>query len=379
LPPDKIADQAVNYTPLPEYPLWNKMVDQKKILSFSFEITARCNNNCRHCYINLAANDCYAIARELSMEEIDRITDEAKEMGVLWCLISGGEPLLRKDFREIYLLLKRKGFLVGIFTNATLITEEMATLFKKYPPRSIEISIYGVTETTYEKVTRKKGSFHGLMRGLKRLDDHGVPYSLKAIAMKSNVHEMGDIAKFCRERSATKYRFDTTLHLRYDRDSKRNDEIREERLGPEMIVSLERSDSERFGEMEQKCDRLISTIGGDAQNDHVFLCRPGNGEFTISYDGKLKLCSSLCSPEFVYDTRSGSQTIAEAFSQLVNKVRNLRTKNDNFLNKCGNCGIKNLCLCCPAHAWLETGHLDEAVDYFCQVAHARAESLLKET
>ena len=134
-----------------QFPLWDKVKDKRLPLSFDLEVTARCNNDCRHCYINLPAGDRAARAKELSLAEISRIADEAVSLGVVWCLITGGEPLLRDDFCDLYLALKRKGLLLSVFTNATLINEEHIRLFKRYPPRDIEVSVYGVAQETYER------------------------------------------------------------------------------------------------------------------------------------------------------------------------------------------------------------------------------------
>ncbi|MGM0470350.1 MAG: radical SAM protein, partial [Promethearchaeati archaeon] len=89
-------------------------------LSLELEITARCNLNCKHCYINLRANDEIAKRNELSKEDIKEIIDESISLGAISCTLTGGEPLLRGDFIDIYLYLKKKGILVSVFTNATL-------------------------------------------------------------------------------------------------------------------------------------------------------------------------------------------------------------------------------------------------------------------
>ena len=118
-----------------EFPLWEKMAGNRKVFSFDLEITARCNLDCKHCYINLPPGDHAALRRELTLEEIDRIAEEAVDLGAIWVLISGGEPLVRKDFPDLYMLLKRKGLLVSVFMNATLVRPEHVELFRKYPPR----------------------------------------------------------------------------------------------------------------------------------------------------------------------------------------------------------------------------------------------------
>ena len=158
--------------PLAEFPLWET---PKRIpFSFELEVTARCNNNCRHCCINLPAGDMKAREHEISFEEIKQIIDQGISMGAIWCLITGGEPLLRDDFFSIYLYMKKKGLLVSVFTNATLIGEEHVKLFQKYPPRDIEATVYGANRETYERVTRTEGSHAAFMKGLSLLLQKGM-------------------------------------------------------------------------------------------------------------------------------------------------------------------------------------------------------------
>ena len=162
-----------------DFSLWNKMKSKGDLFSFDLELTARCNNDCRHCYINLPANDKAAQAKELSLAEIEAIADQAVELGAMWCLLTGGEPLLREDFAEVYMMLKRKGLLLSVFTNATLVRPEHIALFKKYPPRDIEVTIYGSSKASYERVTRRHGSFAAFKRGLDRLFEAGAPVRRK--------------------------------------------------------------------------------------------------------------------------------------------------------------------------------------------------------
>ncbi len=358
---------------LGKLPVWERLKQKGAPFSFNLEITARCNNNCRHCFINLPAGDSQARGEELSPDEILRIAGQAVEMGAVWCLITGGEPFLRPDFPDIYLALKRKGLLVGVFTNATLIQEHHVDLFKRYPPRDLEVTVYGVTEATYEAVTLHTGSFAAFQRGLYLLLENRVPVRLKAMALRSNLHELPQIADFCRQHTQGYYRFDPLLHLRYDRDPRRNDHIRAERLTPEEIVALEQSDPERFPALQKNCNELILSETDGIACDHLFHCGAGVGEFTVSYNGLFRLCYSLWAPGTTYDLRKG--TLAEAWFDVVPRVRDLRTRNPVYLQTCRVCPIVNLCLSCPAHTYLETGEMDGQTPYFCSVAHARARML----
>jgi radical SAM protein with 4Fe4S-binding SPASM domain len=354
------------------FPLWDKLKAKRAPLSFDLEITARCNLRCRHCYIGLPAGD-PSRSVELTRREIDAIADQAASMGVIWILLSGGEPLLRDDFSEIYLSLKRKGFLVSVFTNATLVREEHIELFRRYPPRDIEVTVYGATPETYERVTRRPGSFAAFTDGLDRLMESGVKVRLKAMALRSNFHELPAISAFCRARTKDYFRFDPQLHLRFDRDGAKNAEIRGERLTPEEIVALEKADEERFASMQKGCDKLINEELAHIGCDHLFHCGAGSGNFSVGYDGTFRLCSSLWAPETTCDLRKTA--LREAWERLVPQVRDMRSRRGEFLERCRRCSIINLCLWCPAHSWLETGEMDAVIEYFCEVAHARAAAI----
>ncbi len=360
----------ITVTKSDDFALWQKIKDKRFPLSFDLDLTARCNFNCSHCYINLPANDRGAAARELRIDQLERISSEAVALGALCCLISGGEPLLRDDFKEIYLMLKKQGLLVSVFTNASLVRPEHIELFRRYPPTKIEVSVYGVTKETYEKVTRKKGGFDMFMKGLELLRAAGIKVSFKAMALRGALPEMSAIADFCRKRSDNSYRFDPQLHLRYDGDPGRNREIAAQRLTPEEIVALEKADPERSTALQEKCDTLINDELSHYGCGCLFHCGAGESSFSVSYDGIFRLCSSLQAPECLYDLKSG--TLRDAWENFAPRVKAMQSDSRSFREKCRKCPLINICLWCPAHSYLETGKMDRAVDYFCQVAHARA-------
>ena len=368
-----MSKSSVAFESLPDFSLWRKIESKRVPLAFDLEVTARCNNNCRHCYINLPALDRAARAKELTLEEISSLAAQAVELGALWCLITGGEPLLRGDFAEIYLGLKKQGLLVSVFTNACLITAQHVKLFQKYPPRDIEVTVYGTTRATYERVTRKPGSFAAFRRGLDLLLKAGLNVRLKAMALSSNRRELAAIAAFCRERTADYFRFDPFLHLRFDGNPRRNREISRERLSPAEIVAVEQADGERARALARHCDQLIDHGYARERANNLFFCTAGNSRFSVSYEGLFRLCSSLWHPACLYDLRQGS--LAEAWHKLVPAVRAMRSRRKQFLQKCRVCSLNNLCLWCPATAGLEHGRLDAWCQYFCEVAHARAEAI----
>jgi len=157
------------------------------------ELTELCNNNCIHCCINLPANDLDAKNKELSAEEIKRILKEALSLGCISVRFTGGEPLLRGDFEELYVFARRSGLKVLIFTNATLMTTHLVKLFSNIPPlEKMEVSVYGMKKASYEAVTRVNGSFEAAFRGINLLLKNNVPFVVKGAILPSNKNEIDE-------------------------------------------------------------------------------------------------------------------------------------------------------------------------------------------
>ncbi len=127
--------------------------DQRIPVSGSIDVTMRCNLRCQHCYIPCETRAAQSEPEpELSLAEIQRMLDEFADAGCFWLLLTGGEPFLRKDFLDIYAHAKRKGMVLTIFTNGTLLTPQTADYLRNCAI-NWQISLYGATQATYERVT----------------------------------------------------------------------------------------------------------------------------------------------------------------------------------------------------------------------------------
>ena len=158
-------------------------------LNGSLEVTLRCNLRCEHCYLPFSQRSGSSNG-ELSLAEIQRIFSEIADAGCLWLLLTGGEPFLRRDFLEIYDDAKRKGFIITIFTNGTLINQRIADHLAEWRPFEIEISLYGATQATYESVTGVPGSYARCRNGIDLLLERGLPLYLKSVLITLNEHEL---------------------------------------------------------------------------------------------------------------------------------------------------------------------------------------------
>lgn len=178
-------------------------------LSASMELTERCNLHCVHCYLGDQDALRQNRARELNTAQWLKVIDQIADLGCLYLLITGGDPLIRKDFAEIYTHARRRGLLVTVFTNGTLVTDAMVELFRELPPFVIEVTLYGATQATYEAITGVPGSYARCLAGFEKLRALGLDARLKTILMKPNQQEFQQIADFCRAHSHRgKFRFD---------------------------------------------------------------------------------------------------------------------------------------------------------------------------
>jgi MoaA/NifB/PqqE/SkfB family radical SAM enzyme len=159
--------------------LHKRMMGRRAAVEVSIEMTHRCPLECQHCYNNLPMADVQARNAELTFDEHVKLLDELVDAGCLWILYTGGEIFARKDFLNIYTEAKKRGFLITLFTNGTMINQRIADHLAEYRPFAIEITLYGATRETYEALTRIPGSFDRCMKGIHLLLERNLPLKLK--------------------------------------------------------------------------------------------------------------------------------------------------------------------------------------------------------
>lgn len=325
-----------------------------------FEPTFRCNNRCVHCYVNKGTNDRREKRKELTYSQISRILDEMAEAGCLFLLFTGGEPFIRKDFSDIYLYAKRKGFLITLFTNGTLIDHAVADFLREWPPRSIEITLYGMSEGVYEEVTRARGSYSKCMHGIELLIERNLPLKLKAVILTLNRHQLEEMRAFAENRGL-EFRFDPLVNQRIDGRGN----PAKLRLPPREVVQLDLDDETRCRELVELYASFERT---EKDSESLFRCGAGINSFHIDPYGLLHICGMVRHPG--YDLINGS--FGEAWHSFLPEVRAQRRKKDH---PCADCNFHVLCGQCPGWSQLEHGDSEKPVEYLCQVGHLRAELL----
>ncbi len=337
---------------------------ERKPLNVTIELTRRCPLECSHCYNNLPMADKAAREQELSYAELCRIMDEIAATGCLWLLLTGGEIFARKDFLEIYTYAKQKGFIITLFTNGTMITDDIADYLAQWPPFAIEITLYGRTRETYERLTGVPGSYDRCMKGIKLLLERKLPLKIKSVAVSINKHEIWDMQRFVEEEigGIGAFRFDAMMNPRVDCSQS----PLEVRLSPEEVVELDLQDPRRIEDWRGFAERFVQP----AHNaEEVYSCGGGIGSFAIDPYGKMSIC--VLSTQENYDLRTG--TVQDGWQGFLGRVRH---KKITKRTKCTDCQIKAICGMCPANGELHNdGDAETPVEFLCETAHLRAQMI----
>lgn len=344
--------------------LFAKGTERGTPISGTFELTPRCTLNCKMCYIHRSPNSCEAIEREKSTQWWLNLAREARKEGMLLLLLTGGEPLLRSDFEEIYLECRKMGFLVSVNTNGTLIDDKKVKFFAENPPQRLNITLYGTSEETYGNLCGDRTAFKKVIYAIKALKEAGVniklnysinPYNkddmLKAydIAKALDLHIQpvsymfpplrasceGEAVRLTAQ-SAAQAHFDWQRHHLGDEDMKK------------YLNHIKMGESpEEFGEI------CVDKTG------EKINCRAGSTVFWVTWDGKMTPCGMMVTPSVeIKDFNAAWQYI--------------RTERGNIIlpAECKNCSLRKTCDVCAAVTFAETGKYDGVPTYVCEKAKA---------
>ncbi len=336
----------------------------------TLELTARCNLSCRMCYIRRDGADPSVSAGELGAEAWLDVARQALDAGTLFLLLTGGEPLIRPDFWEIYDPLSRMGFFLTLFTNATLVGDREAAAFSKCPPSKMVVSLYGASPETYGRVCGDPSAFAKAVAGVRRLVAAGVRTELRATISRDNVDDLAALQALSQE-LVGKRKIETNILL--------NPSVRgactrpaESRLPPEAVaarcgkeVECESVRAGPDGEgvtvslLSGAIPRETAARGGSYDVLPPMFCAGGRCSFWIAWDGRMLPCALMDRP-FTQPFQDG---FAPAWHRLT-----VETDHIPGAMECRHCKHRPYCSVCPGRLQAETGCFTEVAPYVCEVA-----------
>ena len=352
-----------NYTDFSGH-LHARQIGNRAPVEVSIEVTRRCPLECQHCYNNLPMSDRAARASEMTLAEHTQLLDELVQAGCFWILYTGGEIFARKDFLSIYAEAKKRGFLITLFTNGTMINERVADYLADWRPFSIEITLYGATRETYEALTKVPGSYDRCLKGIRLLLNRGLPLKLKTVPTKINYHEVYEMKRMAEEDFGVEFKFDPVVNPRID-CSKAPIAVR---LSPEEVVTLDFQDSQRREEWRRIAAAEAAAPPPERLETRRYTCGGGMYGCAIDPTGEMTIC--VLSHQQSYSLRDGG--FLQGWNGRMLEIRNQKRQRRTI---CDTCRIRSLCSMCAANGELENGDPESPVDFLCQVAHLRAYAL----
>jgi MoaA/NifB/PqqE/SkfB family radical SAM enzyme len=331
-------------------------------LQGSIDLTYRCNNNCRHCWLRISP-DTKERQKELSLAEIKGLVDEARQMGCRRWSISGGEPMLRPDFVEIFDYITSRSASYSLNTNGTMITPEIADLMKRKGSKMV--ALYGATADVHDHVTRNPGSFSAAIMGFDLLREAGAGFTVQLIPMSDNYHQFPEMVRLAKSLSPHWRVGAAWLYLSSNGDPVRNAEIAGQRLSPREVIELDKPDLSGEPREAAEMDHAFYHSG----DDRLFAkCIEGRRDFHVDPYGQMTFCSFIKDPEMRYDLRRGS--FQEAWEEFIPSLSNKIRGGGEYLENCGSCELRSDCRWCPVYGHLEHGCYEAKVEYLCDVAKA---------
>lgn len=360
-----------------------------------FELTHRCNERCTHCYLEEYGTNG---REELTTAEVKSVLDGLAAEGGFWLTLSGGEIFLRRDFFEIAEYARRLEFGLTIFSNAMLVTDDIARRLKALHLMEVGISVYSANAESHDEITKVKGSFAKTMAGARRLRKYDIPVNLKCPLMKSNLTEYQEIIDLAKSMGA-RYSFDPTIVPKNDGGGNFR-EIRLDEQGLRRLFSdptlypkdpIEGKNAPPVGALAPTSMALASPSGvaeryeGIASHvdsacgvrDHFdlasdettnMLCGAGRDVCGINPYGDVFPCIQLLMPAGNLKELSFREIWRE--SDIMKTVRGVT---DQKLHTCQACQVAKYCNRCPGLALIEHGDLYGPSKAACEVAVIRGE------
>lgn len=368
---------SVKWTDIYKSIIGNATIEGLPVSGF-FELTARCNFHCKMCYICSLPEDKSFFEKELTTAQWISIGQEARDAGLIFLTLTGGEIFLRKDFLEIYDAYSEMGFNITLFTNGSLITPEKARWLGMKPPSKVSITLYGANPETYGKVTGHPEGFEKTITAIKALQTENIRVEIKSTVIKDNAGEFEAIHNLANSMGID---LGIVNYVAPRREGCGTDP-ENNRLEPKQLAEYEKMIHRfrtKLKEEKKSKDEPSVSISDDIMIDtpelktenekatkiatpSAFRCSATKCAFWLAWDGRLSPCGLLTEPS--------SNVLMNGFTKSWEQLKELGIDVPTC-KVCTNCDLRINCMSCPARLKAETGYFDKPAPYLCELAKAR--------
>lgn len=306
-----------------------------------FEITNKCNLNCKHC-----GSNCTSKGEMLTLDDVKSTLETLGNEHPMICL-TGGEPLLHPNFFEIAECIHSMGFSWGMTTNATLIDEATALKLKEVGMATVSVSIDGM-EDSHDKFRQQKGSWRKAMQGLKALQKAGYKPQVTTVLSTENFNDLDPLYSLLCDMGIDNWRPINVEPIG------RACESSELLLEPEQFAYLISYIREK--RFDRNCNMNVTFgcshfLGADYElmvRDHYFLCIAGIGLASVRSNGDICACLDIDNRPELVQGNIKKDNFLDVWKNGFKAFRRDRTAD---CEKCIGCPERFACGGDSAHTW----------------------------
>lgn len=354
-----------------DFPISRYLIQKNSLrgipVSGQFELTSRCNFNCKMCYVHDQKNPAKLKEKELSVEQWVSIAEQAKKAGMLFLLLTGGEAMLRDDFIELYEKLATMGFRIVVNSNGSMVSEEVIQCFKRYPPARVNISLYGASDETYQNLCENR-AYEKVRKAIRALKEIGISVRTTMMLTKYNVHDMEKVYQISKEEDTicemSAYMFPPirltngvcgTNRARFSAEEAGAYMVKRDRLFLGDKAFYERAEHINNAEPDPDMPKEYYKTGEPVK------CQAGSGSFWITWDGRMLPCGMMMG-EGVNVLEHGFEKAWECTKEATKRIR--------LPVECVTCKDRKLCQVCASVCQAESGDFHIKPEYPCKMAQS---------
>lgn len=336
------------------------------------ELLPLCNMNCDMCYVRLSRREMEAQGRLRTAEEWLGLAREMREAGVLFLLLTGGEPLLYPEFRRLWVGLQELGMILSLNTNGTLLDEDTAAFLGAHKPRRVNITLYGCDDGAYTQLCHYPGGFQKTLDGIRMLQRHGVDIRMTCTISRKNRDDLERVIAIGKELGVY---MTADAYLDPAQRERSLPFDRQTRLPPEEAGALRAKfwklfyGPEKYREMASEMVWRATHLPPGEPVPGTVHCRAGRSAFVINWQGRMIPC-------LVQDGLSANAFdlgFAAAWERITAGTQEIRTS-----ARCNACTLRAVCIRCAARAWQETGRYDGTPEYLCHYTRGMLQAMTRD-
>jgi radical SAM protein with 4Fe4S-binding SPASM domain len=327
---------------------------QPQLTNLHIEITSKCNERCIHCYIPHENKISY-----MESSLFYNVLEQCKTMNLLHLTLSGGEPMLHKDFCDFLKKCREYDFSVNVLSNLTLLNDEIFHEMKQNPLLNVQVSLYSMNPIIHDNITQMKGSFEKTKNAILKLVKNDIPLQISCPIMKQNKNCYEDVEKWAKEYNIH-VSDDYVIIGRYNHTTQNLscrlsiNEIKE------MIHDKAAYDSNYLEQIKLSAEKKKEI------NPDDFVCSVCHSSICIADNGTVFPCAGWQD----YVVGNVKETFLQDIWDNAEKVQYLRGLRKKDFPQCLQCADKAFCTMCMIRNANENPKGDPLVvnEFFCSIA-----------